>query len=108
MISRDDLEQIGKALETAEPLQPVLSAYRAYVLVGLIQLALRHPMMIDGSRPSAQIGYEMAASLIEQLRLIDPLIADSLEMGWYPALDQTNAEFSALFNPPPDESYLDA
>jgi hypothetical protein len=97
----EQLEQIARSLNSAKPIEAHLTPYRAYTLVGLLQLALRHPLMQDG-RPSAQIAREMAIGLTGELGKIDPLIARSLEAGWDESNDMTDAEATTLYEPRAD------
>lgn len=57
---------------------------RAYILATYLQLALRHPLA-DG--PSAPIAQEMLTHLIDGIRDIDSLLADSLVAGFDPSND---------------------
>lgn len=97
----EQLKRIAQVMDNAGPIQAHLTPYRAYTLVGLLQLALRHPLMHD-DRPSAQIAREMAIGLTGELGKIDPLIAHSLEAGWDQANDMTDAEATALYGPRAD------
>lgn len=97
----EQLKRIAQVMDNAGPIEAHLTPYRAYTLVGLLQLALRHPLMHD-DRPSAQIAREMAIGLTAELGKIDPLIAQSLEAGWDQANDMTDAEATALYGPRAD------
>lgn len=88
-----DFEQIGRSLKSAQPLEMYILPFRAYVLVGQLQLALRHP---QNTGPGSNIAREIAHNLQERLSEINPAIAQSLEHGWNPQLDFTDAEFEEV------------
>ncbi|MDX2215465.1 MAG: hypothetical protein SFY66_19535 [Oculatellaceae cyanobacterium bins.114] len=88
-----NFEQIGKILDEAEPIEMAIMPFRAFVLVGQIQLALRHP---QNRGPSADVARDMAIRLQARLGQIHPAIAEALEHGWHPEFDVSDEEFKAL------------
>lgn len=93
MTQMPDFERIGKLMEKAQPLEMAILPFRAFVLVGQIQLALRHP---ENRGPSAEIARDMAVRLQALLGQIDPAIAEALEHGWHPEFDVSAEEFDQL------------
>lgn len=89
-----NLEAIAQKLEAAQPIEIGIKPFRAFSLVGLLQLALRHPALTDRDKhPSAAIGEDIARRLQVKLGEIDPTIAQVLEEGWNPSLDMTDLEY---------------
>jgi hypothetical protein len=67
-----------------------LDIWGAYVLVGQLQLVLRHPENIG---PSADCARVIAQKIQQYLgEEIDPAIALSLERGWHPEFDVAGDE----------------
>lgn len=91
-----NFEAIAWELWEAKPLEVAIEPFRAYCLVGLLQLALRHPGLADTPHAAA-VGRSMAENLITALGAIDPAIAQMLDTGWTSEFDMTAAEFEAEF-----------
>ena len=102
-----DFEHLDRVLATAEPIETYISPERAFVLVGLLQLALRHPGLAD-TKKAQLVGREMAQRLQQRLGEIDPAIGLILEQGWHPEWDMSKEEFDRYMDSPdelhsPDE-----
>ncbi|MBW4514609.1 MAG: hypothetical protein KME11_05230 [Timaviella obliquedivisa GSE-PSE-MK23-08B] len=90
-----DFELIASRLAIAEPIEIFITPERAFTLVALLQLCLRHPGM--GAVPNAaETAHSMAINLIARLSAIDPAIAEALNQGWDTSLDCTPQEFDAM------------
>lgn len=72
------LEQSGDY----EPAPVLLGPFTAYILIGVLQLAWRHPEL---SATHKQIIESIARPLS---KLFGPPLSDSIELGWDPAYDQ--------------------
>lgn len=88
-----DLEAVAQRLQTAEPIEMALTPWRAYNLLALLQLALRHPGLQASDHVSAEVGRSMAKRLQEKLVIICPDLTSLLESGWHPDADCTAEEF---------------
>ncbi|MGG6295243.1 hypothetical protein ACQ4M4_12710 [Leptolyngbya sp. AN02str] len=89
-----NFEAISKILEAAEPIEMVITPFRAYVLVAHLQLALRHP---GNTGASADVARDMAQRLQARLGQIHPLLSETIEQGWHPEFDVTHEEYEELF-----------
>jgi hypothetical protein len=91
-----DFEALAEKLNTAEPLEIAITPYRAFCLVSLLHLALRHPAV----RVDTSAVYEVATSMIRNLTAklgeIDPAIAQALNLGWDESYDFTREEFEQM------------
>lgn len=61
-----------------------LTPLQVMVLVGQLQLSLRHP---ENSGPSSVIARKLAYELIEDLVEVHPNFAKVMSYGWQPTLD---------------------
>ena len=87
-----DLEFIAEKLKSAQPFTLELDPFTAFTIVGLMQLALRHPLMESGE--GAEVARELGRQIQTSLGDIDTTIFDALEWGWNPELDMTEAEYA--------------
>ncbi|HEY9657647.1 MAG TPA: hypothetical protein V6C65_04220 [Allocoleopsis sp.] len=88
-----DLERIAQKLAEAEPIEFAILPFRAFTLIGLLQLALRHPLMKMENRAAHEIGVSVAQNLAERLMQIDPAIKKAIEEGWDASLDLSDTEY---------------
>lgn len=88
-----NFEEIARALESAAPLEMAIEPYRAYCLVSLLQLTLRHPGLKTSKRAIAEVARSMIVHLESRLGEISPAIKHSLEMGDNESLDMTDDEW---------------
>lgn len=79
-------DRLGKSLDNAKPIKASITAYRAYVLCGLLQFSLRNPLLRSAAVPY-EVARTMLDSLTKRLGQIDPYIAEVIEMGWDEKLD---------------------
>lgn len=91
-----DFDAIARKLAGAEPIKTHLTPYRAFTLVALLHLALRHPAIKTQTPSAAEVASSMATNLTAKLGEIDPEIATALNQGWDTSLDCTPEEFDRL------------
>lgn len=80
---REMAEALLVELRSAPPIKVELDAYNAYKLVGLLQLAIRHPL-VNQRMPWAAV---MVHAMVDALSAIGPVTARTMEMGFDPAFD---------------------
>ncbi len=90
-MSHDDYESTFQAalerLQNSGQEFPVhLDATCAAVVIGQLQLALRHPGNAP-PRPAATVARALAVGLIDKLCQYEPELRAGFEMGWSPAHD---------------------
>jgi hypothetical protein len=90
-----DMEQLALRIEMMLPgFQVAMRPQTAVSVIGLLQLALRHPGIRE--KPNVKDSGEMVAQfLIDQVRQRDAQVADLLELGWRPENDRTDQEWEA-------------
>jgi hypothetical protein len=93
---KNNLFSIAQTLSQVEPLEVHLEPFRAYLLVALLQLALRHPGVQEDASEVMEVGASMARRLQARLGELDPAIAASLEPGWDSKQDATITEFDQI------------
>lgn len=81
------LHKIGNCQETV---QFSTTPGRLFILLGHLQLALRHP---ENNGASAAIAREMANNLANMICHYIPEARPLIEQGWHPEFDQTREEF---------------
>ena len=86
MDKQTDVQRMAIALANAEPVKAEIPAYNAFVLCGLLQLALRHPALLPGT-PNYEIAMLMIKDLKEVLGGIDPYLGELIERGENPDND---------------------
>jgi hypothetical protein len=104
-----DYEYISQLLSQADPIEVHLTPEHAFILVGLLQLALRHPGLTgpdETAKLGKRIGTNMAKSLQAKLNEIDPAIGLILERGWHPEWDMTEEEFDQHMQEESDDDFL--
>lgn len=89
-----DFVHIGHKLKNSDDIPISVEPFAAYLLVPLLQLALRHPALKVEHPSSHEQGTRIARLLQERLREIDPAIAESLDAGWDESLDMSSAEYA--------------
>jgi hypothetical protein len=88
-----DFKAMSQVMKEAGPITLELDPIYLFVLVGTVQLALRHP----GNRgQSSEMAREAAIAFQQRLGELDPTIAAALEQGWHPEFDVTSEEFDAI------------
>ncbi|SRR5579883_1006735 len=88
-----DFKTIAETFKTSPPITLEVDPIYLFVLVGTVQLALRHP----GNRgKSAELARQAAISFQQRLGEINPEIAAALEQGWHPEFDVTSKEYDAI------------
>ncbi len=88
-----DLKALTQAMQASGPIMIEVDPIYLFVLVGTVQLALRHP----GNRGhSADLAREAATAFQQRLGEIDPAIAIALEQGWHPEFDVTSEEYDEI------------
>lgn len=92
-MSIPDFEAIGRALDTAEPIQINLEPYQAFSLVSLLHLTLRHPTLSQANPVVCEIATSIIRSLTAMLGEIDPSIESALNEGWDESRDMTPQEY---------------
>lgn len=93
MIEDLDFKRMGTKLEQAEDIDIQIQPLAAYILVALIQVALRHPRLRVDNPAGYENGKNIAELLIKRLGAIDPEIARSLETGWDESMDMSKQDF---------------
>lgn len=82
---REMAEALLIELRAAPPIMVELDAYNAYKLVGLLQLAIRHPL-VNQRMPWAA---EMVHAMVDVFSAIGPVTARTMQMGFDPAFDDS-------------------
>lgn len=88
-----DFKTLSHVMEAAGLVTLELEPIYLFILVGTIQLALRHP---EYRGQSADLAREAAIAFQQRLGEIDPAIAAALEQGWHPEFDVTSEEFDQM------------
>lgn len=86
IVGEIDLTKVGSRLNH----EITLKAGDAYTIVAQLQLALRHP---ENKGEIAKVGRWAAILIQMKISKIDPLIKESLDMGWHPEFDVEAEEF---------------
>lgn len=84
---------LNKLTESTELIQFATTPARAFVLLGNIQLALRHP---GNNGESAGIAREIGLNLQKAICAYVPEVEPLIEMGWDSSYDVTSEEYEAL------------
>lgn len=92
-MSIPDFEAIGRALDTAEPLEMHIMPFRAFCLVSLLHLAMRHPRLKLDTPTLAEVAESMVQNLTAKLGEVDPALSAALETGRDRSMDMTRQEF---------------
>jgi hypothetical protein len=80
----ETFRRLVEELRTAEPIRAQIPALEAYTLLAVLQLAWRHP----GLSPRQRAIVEKAGrDLQDAIARRCPFAAETLELGWNPALD---------------------
>ena len=95
MDEQTDVQRMAIALANAEPVKAEIPAYNAFVLCGLLQLALRHPALLPGT-PSYETAAMMIEDLTEVLAGIDPYLKELIEQSKNPDNDVSILESGGI------------
>ena len=96
-------EIIRKIGTSTEIVEIATTPARLFILIGHMQLALRHP---DNTGASADFAREMTNNLANMLCHYVPEAQELIEQGWNPAYDTTREYFNLEFLSP-DSSDLE-
>ena len=88
-----DFKTLSQAMQASGPITLEVDPIYLFVLVGTVQLALRHP---GNHGQSAEMAKEAAIAFQQKLGEIDPEIAVALEKGWHPEFDVTREEYDEI------------
>lgn len=85
---KDGLAALARLQADPQTVAVEMSKVEAFMLLGQLQLALRHP---HNRGPSSDVARGVARSIQEALSRGDPVLARLAEMGWDPAHDVPRA-----------------
>jgi hypothetical protein len=83
MDEQTDVQRMAIALANAEPVKTKIPAYNAFILCGLLQLALKHPAVLPGT-PSHHVAVLIIEDLKKVFRGIDPYLAELIQQSKNP------------------------
>lgn len=84
----EEAVQATRSLVNTEPVIVTIPSYTAFLTVGLIQLAFRHPTMKEGGAFAADAKY-FAQTLIDEIGKRSPEAKTYLESGWHQEFDKS-------------------
>ena len=81
-----DEQRMAVTLAAAEPIKAEIPAYDAFILCGLLQLAMRNPALLPDT-PSHEVARFMIDNLKEVLEGIDPYLGELIQQSENPDND---------------------